>query len=146
MHIERMERAAMGPDHPRAFLIACARVAALTFALVAGCGEKVDPIQDGCEPIDASDITYCGALAETFSVCIRCHSSLVTGEARNGAPSEFNFDTYDTAFNDAANANGVIQNGFMPPDGYDKPDQCVRDAFQTWIDLGKPEGDCSGAP
>src|ERR1700759_1739037 len=50
-----------------------------------------------------------------LKTCTTCHSSKLTGSARNDAPSDVNFDTYDAAKANAQQAASEVNTGDMPP-------------------------------
>jgi hypothetical protein len=130
-------------------------VVALTTA--AGCSHD-DHHEEGeasgavCAP--AENLTY-----ETFgrafmeSYCVRCHSSKLTGAARNGATVDHDFDTFIGVFNVAehidenAAAGPDAVNTAMPPDG-PKPTLEERQKLGKWLacvvadaaDGGLPDG------
>jgi uncharacterized membrane protein len=49
-------------------------------------------------------------------VCTNCHSSSKTGDDRNGAPAEINFDQFASASSHAEQAAIEVNNDAMPPD------------------------------
>jgi uncharacterized membrane protein len=50
------------------------------------------------------------------TVCTTCHSTQKTGGARNGAPTDVNFDQYASASASAEQAAIEVNVGAMPPD------------------------------
>jgi uncharacterized membrane protein len=70
--------------------------------------------------------------------CTRCHSSELTGEARNCAPSDHNFDTLDEIvlyrdhIDEAAAAGPDSVNEAMPPSGA-KPTSEERQNLGIWL-------------
>ena len=48
---------------------------------------------------------------------MKCHSVELFGDARHGAPTTINFDTYELAKKNAVQANAVVGPGVMPPGG-----------------------------
>jgi len=82
------------------------------------------------------------AFAATFfaSYCTRCHGSTVVGPARNGAPTDHNFDSYAGAKlwasqmdrMAAASPDGTVVNTFMPPEGA-SPGLEDRKRLACWI-------------
>ena len=53
--------------------------------------------------------------------CIQCHSEGLQGAARNGAPAELNFDTFDSTEPYLAQFADAISSGREPPMGLDPP-------------------------
>jgi cytochrome c5 len=127
-----------------------ARIAWLTLAVFAlsSCGD--DDASDSEGPSGAtcpenSSLTY-----DTFGrafmedYCTRCHSSALTGAARNGAPSDHNFDTLegikDTEtehLDEEAAAGPDHVNTAMPPEG-PKPTEAERRQLGEWLACGTP--------
>jgi uncharacterized membrane protein len=76
------------------------------------------------------------AFMETY--CTRCHSSSLSGDARNCAPSDHNFDTLDEIItyrdhiDEAAAAGPGSVNTAMPPSGTPPTEQERRD-LGTWL-------------
>ncbi len=134
---------------PRFFLFAV--VCALPFLMAhggGGCGGDDDdevfgpPTETKCPEI--STLTY-GTFGQKFmeDYCTRCHSSQLSGAARNGAPAYHDFDTVggvrsvaDHIDQTAAIGPGAA-NMSMPPDGK-KPTQQEREALAEWIACGAP--------
>jgi uncharacterized membrane protein len=76
-----------------------------------------------CDAAGMSGITYAGFASGFFtSYCTRCHSTAVTGAARNGAPVDHNFDTLAGArlhidhvdLVAGENPAGTVRNALMP--------------------------------
>ncbi|HZA51573.1 MAG TPA: c-type cytochrome [Myxococcaceae bacterium] len=75
--------------------------------------------------------------------CTRCHSSSVTGTARQGAPVGINFDTLEgirasavtTDSHAAAGPNGI--NADMPPSS-PAPSEAERRQLGEWLACGAP--------
>lgn len=111
-----------------------------------GCGEEEalfgPPTASVCPP--TSTLTY-ESFGKPFmeAYCTRCHSSELTGAARNGAPS---FHDFDTLFGiqavsdhiDETTASGPdATNSSMPPDGAE-PTLAERQQLGEWIACGMP--------
>jgi cytochrome c5 len=129
----------------------------LSATLLAACGSKSSGTSATGEPT-ATTVAQCtlkligqptwGDFASTFftSYCTRCHSSTLTGLARNGAPVGHDFDTYagatqflshidETA---AANPMGTVTNTRMPKDP-PFPTLDDRKKLACWIAGGAPQ-------
>lgn len=80
-----------------------------------------------------------GIRNQVLTVCMQCHSSSVTGAARNGAPSPPNFNLYADAFlfGDYAVARAV--DGSMPPQGRPRLTAEQKTALLAWQAAGFPE-------
>ncbi len=112
-----------------------------------GCGGDDDevlgpPTQAKCPEV--STLTY-GTFGEAFMTkyCTRCHSSELTGAARNGATAYHDFDTVggirsvSEHIDQTAAAGPAITNISMPPDGA-KPTEEERQKLGEWIACGAP--------
>jgi hypothetical protein len=114
----------------RRFTLAIMITAALPFLLGhgGGCGgedpgvEFGPPTEVACPP-GGTALTYEGFGAPFFEAyCLRCHSASVEGAARQGAPSDHNFDTQFEALalrdhiDYMAGAGAEVINDQMPPD------------------------------
>jgi len=108
----------------------------LTALLLAGCGSKLDPVQNG--PADASGpISWCDIEPIVSNVCAQCHSSTRQGDDRNGAPVSVNFDSYQDMLDNLDRANTNIQAGTMPPDDVGLTEH-QRNLFRWWIEQSTP--------
>ncbi|MDQ7089846.1 MAG: hypothetical protein Q9M50_04280 [Methylococcales bacterium] len=106
---------------------------ALPFSCFMHQAVAIDPVYEGEN----------GIRAQVFLTnCLACHSSELTVENRNGAPTGADFDTYTTALSrgTAAVNRGVIQMN-MPPSF--SPLSLLNDeqkqALKNWQALGFPE-------
>lgn len=81
-----------------------------------------------------------GVRNKVFTVCMQCHSSTLTGAARNGSPTIVNFDSYADAalWGDVAVRRAGVE-GSMPPQSVQPLDQEQRDALIAWQAAGFPE-------
>jgi uncharacterized membrane protein len=76
--------------------------------------------------------------------CLSCHSASVTGTARQGAPTDVNFDTLDevrvhSAHIDSHAAAGPnATNSEMPPANRTQPTQQEREKLGQWLACGAP--------
>lgn len=121
----------------------------LSFLLVA-CGQTNDPLGEreqatGSACPDDSQISY-----ETFAAsfmqryCTRCHAASLRSSARQGAPSDHNFDTLDglrmteaAHLDEQAAAGPERVNTAMPPSG-PKPSDEERRKLGEWLACGMP--------
>jgi hypothetical protein len=89
-------------------------------------------------------VTYCHQIKPVLdNYCTSCHSSALSGAARNGAPVGVDLDTYAGAVANANRSNIRIQANTMPPGGGVPANQ--RALFSTWVDTGLIECD-GGSP
>jgi mono/diheme cytochrome c family protein len=99
---------------------------------------------DAGGPLGATATHYTDVKAQLFSTnCMGCHSSTLTGGARNGAPTDVNWDTFAAATGWRTNNKQVskrgnvrVQAGTMPPGGGLSAAQ--QQLMQKWIDSGWP--------
>lgn len=102
----------------------------------------------GAKCPDGSDLTYESFGKKFFAdYCLSCHSSKVTGDKRNGAPADHNFDDLEhiellTKHIDEMAAIGPTSPDAskrkMPPSGK-KPTDEERTKLGQWIACGVPE-------
>jgi hypothetical protein len=109
-------------------------------ATVVGCSsDSGDDSGDSRDPVDCSTGAIPTFSSLDFSTCTGCHSSELSGSARDGAPSDINFDVYASAKTHASHAVSEIDEGAMPPSSLPKPSQAVVDAIARWAACGTPE-------
>ncbi|HMJ09912.1 MAG TPA: hypothetical protein VK524_00835 [Polyangiaceae bacterium] len=106
---------------------------ALAFA---GCGGDDPEDDDGSDQCaDAPSFEEVSA----FQVCINCHNSSKTDQARNGAPPTINFDSYEAAAQNADRAaHEVGQSDMPPPSSGFTLTSAQRSALVKWADCGAP--------
>ena len=133
---------------PLARRLAGVLAGALAPGLVAlACSDSEDPNHGGstegvpsgatCPPV--STLTYENFGKPFFeSYCTRCHSSSVTGNARNGAPADHDFDVEDAIIAVAEHIDGLAAAGpasvntNMPPSD-PKPTEAERRQLGEWL-------------
>ena len=120
------------------------KLLALTAMFSLSCGTKSDPVvvlpQDDNSSGDgsATAVSYAADVKPILDLyCIGCHSSQVSGAARNGAPLPVNFDSYEAAAANAGIANSRIQSGSMPPGG--SVPAIDKIVVQLWVSEGAPQ-------
>ncbi len=105
--------------------------------IINGCLSLSAPQANPGDPIDGD--TFATAIAPIFqSRCTRCHSTTLSGAARNGAPLGFNWDDEASVRQHLAeirNAIGVLN--FMPPSD-PRPTCDERRRVVRWIDADAP--------
>ncbi|MCA9694399.1 MAG: hypothetical protein KC636_32785 [Myxococcales bacterium] len=72
-----------------------------------------------------------------WNSCIGCHSSELSGDARQNAPDAINFDNYEDAKINAIEAAHEVVEGEMPPGA--PLGQADQDAINAWAQCGTPE-------
>ena len=125
------------------FIMAAAALAPILLA----CGDDHDDgshngtegVATGATCPPGSTLTYAG-FAQPFmtSYCTRCHSSTLTGSARNNAPLGHDFDSEAGILAVAEHVDGRAAAGpnavntAMPPDGA-KPSEAERRQLGEWL-------------
>lgn len=104
--------------------------------LFAGCGEKIDALQETACSQTLGQVTYVEEIEPIIErLCAGCHSSALTGSARNGAPPSVDLDSYQSLVTWVADANALVQNGTMPP-GEPKASPADKELLSCWIEGG----------
>ncbi|HEX7671186.1 MAG TPA: hypothetical protein VF395_16445 [Polyangiaceae bacterium] len=123
--------------------------------LLAGCSSN--DAQTNAEPADAQPVdnvpefagdcaslksvpTFREARAGVFSHCVGCHSSSLSGDARQMAPATINFDTYESAKNSLVLARPVqiVKGRYMPPPRGEGITNTDRNQLYEWARCGSP--------
>ncbi len=122
---------------------ACYVLGLLVVVQLAGCDEEESTPSGATCPED-SPLTW-DTFGKTFmtSYCTRCHSTMLTGSARQGAPNDHNFDSVElvreeiehTDEQPAAGRDPV--NTLMPP-GAPTPTEAGRRQLGEWLACGAP--------
>lgn len=115
-----------------------------TTVLLSGCGGSEQQATATTCPPSGTTLTY-QSFGQPFfdSYCLRCHSSALTGAARNGAPVDVNFNTVEEIrthaeeIHEHAGASGDEVNDEMPPSG-DSPSVEERRQLSEWLFCGAP--------
>ncbi len=109
-------------------------------ALVLSCGTGDEPKTNANSGASGSITPTWNNFAQGFfqNYCLRCHSSSVTGAARNGAPDGVNFDTYSDVVAESANIRNEVSTAGMPPTP-PMPTTTEDQTLVAWIDAGMPE-------
>ena len=125
---------------------------ALPVGLLIGCGVQAPensgagggmPTGSSCPTTQT--LTY-GTFGQPFltSYCTRCHSSVLSGDARKDAPEDHNFDTvlgvrgFLDHIDEAAAAGPDAVNTRMPPSD-PRPTLGERQKLGEWLACGAPE-------
>src|SRR5262245_499943 len=72
------------------------------------------------------------AQLDALQKCTSCHSSTLTGDARSGAPSRINYDSYDAAVANIDHGLREIEEGAMPPSGAETLTADEETSLQLW--------------
>lgn len=135
---------AMKPSHSRALF---AFVCSLGLVNAVGCGDDHEEAEGTATQAtcpSTQTLTYAN-FGQSFmqSYCLRCHSSAVSGDARNGAPSDHNFDSLDeirplSEHIDEYAGSGPAATNTIMPEGDPKPSTEDRRKLAEWLACGAP--------
>lgn len=143
-----MSQSRMPRQHQRHVLLF-----ALYSAALLGCSDEDDHEHDHEDhgvateaQCPSSDPPTYETFGRTFmsSYCVRCHSSELTGDARQGAPVDHDFDTLEgvlplaRVIDQYAGAGPAGENEAMPPDGA-QPTAAERMALAEWLACEVPD-------
>lgn len=88
-------------------------------ALFSACGSDEEEEEEELPPVvncvTAAPVPTFSQVQAFQAVCTNCHVSTKTGDARNGAPPDINFDQYASAKAHAEQAAIEVNVGAMPP-------------------------------
>ncbi len=108
-----------------------------------GCGSDPEPPAGECPP-GGTSLTYQNFGQGFFtSYCTRCHSSTLSGDARNGAPEGDDWDSLERIRDEAdeidefAGAEGDKVHTQMPPNPPNPSDE-ERRKLSEWLACGAP--------
>ena len=122
-------------------------VAAMFLGTICGCSDSEDTHGEGEEEGKATEAVCPTTAAPTYEsfgtkfmddYCTRCHSSTLSGAARNGAPEGHDFDTLDGVLlvaehiDEYAAAGPAAVNTIMPPSD-PKPSESERSQLGEWL-------------
>lgn len=108
-------------------------------AVAAGCGSGSNATTSTSSGADCSATIPTYSELTIWPLCTVCHSSSLSGSARQGAPSNVNFDTYAAAARAAGEAVTEVTAGRMPPSGETQPTSAETAALEQWAQCGSPE-------
>jgi uncharacterized membrane protein len=69
--------------------------------------------------------------------CANCHSTKLSGAAREGAPTKYNYNTYATCKAGGYKGLSTVQDGSMPPGK--KFTSAEKALYKKWVDDGMLE-------
>lgn len=92
----------------------------------------------GGRPTASKCLESYNALGGAFAKCTNCHSSHLMGGARNAAPIDANFDTYEGATAYRAKIKQRLEDFTMPQLGYPQLSKTERDQMIEWTECGGP--------
>jgi mono/diheme cytochrome c family protein len=88
-----------------------------------------------CPPDSAAQQLTGRQVVETY--CLSCHSSALSGAARQGAPGDLNFDDLATVRDEAESMYSETEGGSMPPAG--GVSGAPLEAMRVWLACGAPD-------
>ena len=118
----------------------------LSWALTLGLGVVAAGVacSPGPEPDETVPVVDCAAVEipsysalEILPSCTNCHATTLTGANRQGAPPEFDYDTYEVAAYTAMPAAIEVHAGAMPFTGVVTEEE--KEDFYAWALCGTPE-------
>jgi hypothetical protein len=114
----------------------------LSLALtLSACGSDDSGEGEDLPEVDCSgDVPTFGEVTAFTTVCNDCHSTTLSGEARNDAPADINWDDYDSASEHAEKGVEEVFEGEMPPeDSTETLTEAQKEDFYKWGLCGTPE-------
>jgi uncharacterized membrane protein len=99
----------------------------------------LDAAADGGVDCNEADVPAFDEV-EIFDKCTACHGVAVSGDARNDAPPDVNFDDYVSAAAMAERAARYVMLGIMPPVSTGvRVSEREREQLDLWVRCGAPE-------
>jgi uncharacterized membrane protein len=117
----------------RLLAIMLAGASLISVAVTAGCSDDASTGGDNCDTVKGY-----AELSSAFSKCTNCHSSALTGAARNAAPVGTDYDTYDLAKPNAQKIFDRVSDGTMPQPGYPQFQGTEKQDMLDWASCGAP--------
>lgn len=77
-------------------------------------------------------------MSAAWGKCTTCHSSTLTGTARNAAPEGIDFDKFETARTWADTAMSEVYEGAMPIAGYPELTDAEKTQIYNWASCETP--------
>ena len=105
---------------------------ALSIPLAMSCGGEAD--LGACPP--GSEAQQAAGEQVLVGNCLSCHSSQLTGAARQDAPEDLNFDDLAVVREEAAELYGETEEGAMPPSPYATISGEALENFRIWLACG----------
>lgn len=105
---------------------------ALSISFAASCGGEAD--LGDCPP--NSDAQQAAGEQVMAGKCMICHASQLTGDNRQDAPEDLNFDDLTTVRAEAGEIYGETLDGAMPPSPYNQVTGTDLENFRIWLACG----------
>lgn len=113
---------------------------ALLAALVPACEQESDDDGGQGPDVDCSAVTIPKfAEMSAWAKCTNCHSSTLTGSARNAAPVGIDFDVIASARANADTAMAEVYEGAMPLAGFPALTDDEKNQIYNWASCDTPE-------
>jgi uncharacterized membrane protein len=125
-------------------LLGIALVVAGAIATAAtGCGDDTSSTGDGAECDSITVKGYAELQNTAFARCTNCHSSQLSGSARNAAPEGSDYDTYDGAKQQVEakaprDLVSRVEDNTMPFAGYPQFQGTEKEDMLNWAKCGTP--------
>lgn len=103
------------------------------------------PACDGGDEQEGPDVDCSTATVPKFAEitawgkCTSCHSSTLTGPARNAAPAAINYDDYASARTNADKAMHEVYEGEMPPAASPQLTDAEKTQIYNWASCDTPQ-------
>lgn len=113
----------------------------LLVATLAACSSEDEEEGEDLPEVDCAGAIPTFDQVTAFSeVCTNCHSTTLTGDARNDAPEDINWDDYASAKAHAEKGAEEVFEGEMPPEGSNETlTTAQKDDLYLWALCGTPE-------
>jgi uncharacterized membrane protein len=113
----------------------------LLVATLAACSSEDEEEEEELPEVDCTaEIPTFDEVTAFSEVCTNCHSTTKSGEARNGAPADINWDDYESAKANAEEGAHEVFEGEMPPEESNETlTTAQKDDLYLWALCGTPE-------
>ena len=111
---------------------------AFSFSFTTACdAEGDDDDGDALPAVDCDSVEVPRFSELDWGSCVGCHAAGLEGDARQGAPDDINYDSYEEAMMDPYEAVESVIEGEMPPSGM--LDEAAIEQLNIWAQCGAPE-------
>lgn len=113
----------------------------LLVAALTACGSDDEGEEESLPEVDCSGAIPTFDQVTAFSeACTNCHSTSLSGADRHGAPTDINWDDYDSAKANAEHGAEEVFEGEMPPEGSGETiTDAQKEQLYLWALCGTPE-------
>ncbi len=113
---------------------------AAAFTVGVACDQDDDGDEEGDElaqvDCDAVEVPRFEDMSAIWNSCVGCHSSTLTGDARQGAPRDFDYDSHEAATLDPFETAEVVIEDEMPPSAPLSDE--AKEQLSIWAQCGTP--------